>query len=475
VSCEPVSYTLGKMSLAPIQLEGWTFIADSAIVNLQRVAPMHLFHRPDAICYWSPINQAVRNTIRAYLNAARDLISGPYAHQKDLAPPHMRLPCNALVALCADGMIVRYDQARGPSPQITIARFGERLEQIAPSISDGFVHFPGDPSTYDLSSRGMEVSISSENKETVGKDKNLIRFAFVGQKPPKEFTHPAPPSRPISLAYVTNEHGHELVFGLPHEIERSLLDARFRLPVGWETIQVFLPPDIESWRPEYAEIWAQLDLLNCMAQNNARESYLRGLDSREEVRRKYAGILAEFSSLLAGPEEPAHQFLKRHPELLSPTHENYWSKLPFGDRVSDFVFREAHNDYLLVELEAPHRELFRKDGQQREELTHAINQVIDWIQYIADNKDRVEQELGLTGISTNPRTLVVIGRSESLTEENRRKIVSLQALQNKLRILTYDDVILNARAHLQNVLGPIPDSRDEGRWYHYRESEKSKA
>ena len=81
--------------------------------------------------------------------------------------------------------------------------------------------------------------------------------------------------------------------------------------------------------------------------------------------------------------------------------------------MSDFVFREPYNDYQLVEIEAPYRQLFRQDGQQREELTHAINQIMDWIQYIANDREGVETELGLPGISTNPRTLssLVVGCS----------------------------------------------------------------
>jgi hypothetical protein len=129
--------------------------------------------------------------------------------------------------------------------------------------------------------------------------------------------------------------------------------------------------------------------------------------------------------------------------------------LPFADRVSDFVFREPYNNYLLVEIEAPISQLFRQDGQQREELTHALNQITDWVQYISNNRERVEEELGLVGISTNPRTLVVIGRSANLTEENRRKLGTIQAQQNKRRILTYDDLVVSARANLEKVLGPL--------------------
>lgn len=216
-------------------------------------------------------------------------------------------------------------------------------------------------------------------------------------------------------------------------------------------------------------MWAEIDLLATIVQKNLTTSTLSGLDSRAEIRKCYAALLDEFDALLVGPEEPVHQFLKQHPELLCPTNDRYWSKLPLGDRVSDFVFREPYNDYQLVEIEAPIRKLFRKNGQQREELTHAINQIMDWIQYIANNKQRVEEEFGLIGISTNPRSLVVIGRSSSLTEENRRKLATLQAQQNKLRILTYDDVIAAARANLERLLGPLTRKGENAELYFFKD------
>ena len=49
----------------------------------------------------------------------------------------------------------------------------------------------------------------------------------------------------------------------------------------------------------------------------------------------------------------------------------------------------------------------------------------------------------------------MIGRSASLTEENRRKLTTLQSLQPKLRILTYDDLMATARANLEHILGPL--------------------
>lgn len=173
------------------------------------------------------------------------------------------------------------------------------------------------------------------------------------------------------------------------------------------------------------------------------------------MRKHYSSILKGLESLLDGPEEPVHQFLKAHPQLLSPTHLKFWSKLPLGERVTDFVFLEPPTDYLLVELESPLRDIFRKDGQQREELTHAINQIADWQRFIEDNPKAVQDELGLAGISTSPRSLIVIGRSTMLTDENRRKLVTLQNQIPKLRILTFDDLVQSVRATVEHILGPL--------------------
>jgi hypothetical protein len=184
------------------------------------------------------------------------------------------------------------------------------------------------------------------------------------------------------------------------------------LLVGWQAIEVYPQLPEAHWNPDFAHAWADLDLPTAIATANAEEVAFSRLDARGEAREHYRKVLEELESLLAGPEEPAHQFLKAHLELISATHA-MWSKKAFSEHVSDFVFREPPDDYLLVEIEAPHRSLSRKDGQPRAALTHAINQIDDWLSYIQNNKEAVERG-GLTGISPTPRCLIVIGRTQEL-------------------------------------------------------------
>jgi len=115
-----------------------------------------------------------------------------------------------------------------------------------------------------------------------------------------------------------------------------------------------------------------------------------------------------------------------------------------------------------------YRELFRKNGHQRQELTHAIGQIDDWLCYIQDNKTKVESELELHGISATPRTLVVIGRSATLTEPNRRKLAVMQGGHPGLSIMTYDELIDRARGNFERQLGPLSFRAQNLKIYYYR-------
>ena len=62
--------------------------------------------------------------------------------------------------------------------------------------------------------------------------------------------------------------------------------------------------------------------------------------------------------------------------------------------------------------------------------------------------------------------MIVIGRSASLTSENRRKLVTAENDSPKLKIMTYDDVYANAKATVENLIGPISVSGEGTRIYY---------
>lgn len=420
----------------------------------------------------------IGDALIAYIRAGAELLKGRYAPLANIAPRHLRERSSILVLRCSDGVFVRYDPLIEEKGKHRFAETSSTLAEIVPGFSEGALRMdmtPQDIQPGDCPQFTFAVT------DPTGATRGMLTIPvamFASSKLSDGFVQSTPPARPTPIISVQSEvdmdmvgHLEEVrpVLGASVEHQHFVAHSRFQLPVGWLAIEIYPPLGDEYWQATSAPMWAELDILATAAQHNLRQSQLNALDSRVDAREAYAALLEEFEKLMQGPEEPVHQFLKAHPELISPASDKFWSKLHFGDRVSDFVFREPYNDYELVEIEAPIRTMFRKDGQQREELTHAINQISDWIRYIEDNRQKVETELGLTGISTNPRSLVVIGRSDTLTTDDRRKLTTIQNQIPKLRILTYDDLLASARATLERILGPLSFRGQNVRIYFFNE------
>jgi hypothetical protein len=408
----------------------------------------------------------VAATIKVYRDSAKDLLAGKYQDLRPFAPAHLTEPCNVLVVSCVDGVLIRYDVPTEGPHKVRSTVIDKPLAEVAPPFSEFVIHFPANPESYDPGTNGPVFELVKFGPNIP--DQPIARFrslVYAVASFPEGTTSLPPPHKPPCLVSMTNElqvllsgavlpadSGPPNMANATHEF---VARARPKLQVGWQAIEVYPPADPAYWKPEYATVWAETDLLAAVARRQFADAQFSALDPNVTARKTFRELLERFTALLDGPEEPLHQFLKGHPQLLCPAHTKSWSKLPFGDRVSDFVFREPGNEYLLVEIESPLRELFRKDGQQRQELTHAFNQILDWRVYLEDNLQTAREQLGLTGIPSNPRSLIVIGRSSTLTDENRRKIVTLQSQVPRLRILTYEELLETAKATAENFFGPL--------------------
>jgi hypothetical protein len=105
------------------------------------------------------IRRTIGETLTAYREAARTLLEGKYAAQRDLAPPHMQGPCSIFVLRCHDGIFVRYDLISQGDAKTRCAELDTTLSEVAPQFSEGVIHFPKDPNTYVPSSGGPEISL----------------------------------------------------------------------------------------------------------------------------------------------------------------------------------------------------------------------------------------------------------------------------------------------------------------------------
>jgi len=415
------------------------------------------------------IGSGIGAAVRAYQTTARELIAGQYRALAGHAPAHLAQACNITVFVCNDGTIVRFDAgAEGQvDTRVRVVPTERTLSEWSPLVTDNVVHFPAESAEYTPEACGPALVLEQHNFAS-GERRVLeasVPMVFARTTLPEGVRQATPPRKPTALVSLTNEleltvDGHVLEpeSGKAPRVRRATdikVCQTVRLNVGWLAIEIFPKLDESHWRPEYAAGWAEADLLQYVAQRQLADSKLAALDPHAAARNRIDALLREFESLLEGDEEPVHQFLKQHPHLLSLTHVECWSKLPFGEWFSDFVLREPDGRYVLVELESPRHLLFRKDGHPRQALNHAIGQIADWRSHLEQNLDEIRNRFGLHDISSNPDALIVIGRASSLSAKNRTKLTTLQNQMPKLRIMTYEDLIAHTRAMAANLLGAV--------------------
>jgi hypothetical protein len=411
---------------------------------------------------------AVSASIKAYLKATESLSSGQYAHLRDAIPAYLADPGNVLIAICSDGVVVRYERKVDEERHLLFVLLPQSIETGAAILSQNLVHIASPEAPLPESQEfGVEFKlcvISPQQNEP--RDVIASRLWFHVENALPIASNP-PGAKPYCLLSVRSQidlEFHGVLLGTDEKLtpeQPFIARSPLRLGVGWDCIEVFPGTDVNNWNPDSALLWAERDLLGALLIAQTADAQLRTLDPRASARRVYAGLLAEFKTLLdSNPEreQVLQTFLQRHPILLCPTYVQMWPKLPLGSNITDFVFCNATREYLLVELERSTLPLFRKDGHPTADFTHAQGQILDWKRYLEDNLQTVQRELGLTGISANPTGLIVIGRSSSLQAIDRRKLQTMMNGNPQLRIMTYDDVYDNARAVLENLLGPIWDS-----------------
>ena len=410
------------------------------------------------------IVEQVGATIKAYLQRAEELLNSKLAHLRGLTPDYLADPGNVLVVCCEDGVVIRYER-KVDERHTLISTLSQRVIDVAPMLSQNIIHCYSDRNyTSIIPTTGAELKLRKQNinsQETEDIMSARIGFDVVVERAD---VMPQPPQKPFCLLSVRNTFELQLVgelipvYGNNGGGQPFLARSQLRLPMAWECIEIYPFFDLNQWKPEYAQVWAETDLLAAVVAQQFRNAQLESLDPKAAARREYAELLHSFKKLLdSNPEreEILQIFLQDNPELLCPTQIKVWPKLTLGARKTDFVFLEAAGDYLLVELERSTLKLFLADGHQSHQLTHARDQILDWKRYLEDNLATVQRELGVEGISTNPNSLIVMGRSQSLTSKDRRQLTTIENESPKLKIMTYDDVYENAKAVVENLLGPI--------------------
>ncbi|MEA3029576.1 MAG: hypothetical protein QOG13_901 [Sphingomonadales bacterium] len=253
-----------------------------------------------------------------------------------------------------------------------------------------------------------------------------------------------------------------LIAGLYHAavrpkrvLEDSLVPGWFELKIVTKMAQAMLEvAHAQSYRPDARALPDERSggifagILGA-AVSHALASTVDGLSNLEKAIDVFEGMIDDPN---IHEKRDIHPFLKEHQFLIYTTPESILSETPIGLGTQyrlDFLVREPTGDYILVELENPNRELFTQRGDPTAAVTHAVQQVEDWQEWIEQNIQTVQrvypEMLAPTGV-------VIIGRSKSLSSLQRQKLARRNInMRGRLRIETYDDILSKARAYVAGI------------------------
>lgn len=434
------------------------------IGKLEFFPPSELSHLNISSIHQETVDRVLQ-TIGAYRSAHRELIKGKYKELYSSELEYLSKQCLILVACCPDGIVVRYD--KNEADAVLGGWFPGSLSELVPAISEKYVFCLKEGEQFNPQESEMSFELFTYDDD--GSRKTIVekKVALIGQLPHSATMQPTPwPLRLVNTSDVLwlGVIGVELknnadVLKDPKEGREFVTKTPVKLKVGWQGIHVYWGFETHLWNPEIAHAWAEQDILLFSTRINLTREKFLALDPLFDARKHLLGLIESFNETInkAEREEDLQEFLKSNPSLLEPAYKKVWPKLPLGSSITDFVFQRATGEYLLVELESPHKKLFTQKGVQTAALTHAMNQILDWRRYIEDNLSTVQRELGLSSITPTPKSLIVIGRSSSLTDENRRKLATLEGQCPNLKIMTYDDLQTNTVKTLENMVGPLKE------------------
>lgn len=138
-------------------------------------------------------------------------------------------------------------------------------------------------------------------------------------------------------------------------------------------------------------------------------------------------------------ERALHNLLIRATKELAIGTHKVFSEIWLGKKYRMDLAIQLKGDaqrILLVELERANLPLFTKSGAPYAHVTHAMQQVEDWIRFWQESPEAVPHPLDAT---VAPSGVVVLGRSKYLSEDEKRRLLSLNA-NRRVKLITYDEL-----------------------------------
>lgn len=165
--------------------------------------------------------------------------------------------------------------------------------------------------------------------------------------------------------------------------------------------------------------------------------------SEKHIDRDMMAIWLSFAELVADSkanEGHLHDFILKRPVIISEFGDHVISEVSLdGKYFVDLLARRQGMmpKVWLIELEQANHRIITQGGQETKEVTHAVQQVNDWLRWW---RSRSDHPLVKESADVEPRGVVIIGRSSQLTAEDRIKLAHNNQGRN-VEVITYDELL----------------------------------
>ncbi|GEM_PF-2370928 len=169
------------------------------------------------------------------------------------------------------------------------------------------------------------------------------------------------------------------------------------------------------------------------------------------------GTLLEFEKLVHKEnvsENEIQEFLEQNPCLLYIEYKNLFPKFRIPDikkdLYPDFIVETPDGKYIVVEIESPTKKLFTKNLCESKELREAKAQIENYLDKIRENILILRQQLPNISVN-NVEGRLIIGLSSKMSNEEKRRLKSLNEKLRGYEIITYTELIENWKQLLKNL------------------------
>jgi hypothetical protein len=206
-----------------------------------------------------------------------------------------------------------------------------------------------------------------------------------------------------------------------------------------------IPPILVENEPNYRDLSREL-------KEFLLETRLSEVPLSDSVLSLY-GLYFHLSDLIQDPhttEADLHRLILRNPVALDAHGIRIHTEVRLGkDYRVDLILQHqlADKRITLIELERSDFRVFTKHGRPRAIVTHAAQQVEDWLRWWRENPTKIPPQFDPT---VPVEGLVVIGRSVAMEDDATRRLLALN--HNRLvKVITYDGLLERVKCLIERL------------------------